>query len=659
MVSRRTHPWRFAAAFVALVIASSACAQSDTGARDGFAIQESGAWLVAENAPHRFVARFSHDSFMLGDRAATGALQRWEATVRVAAFGCRDELSPLPATRPFVDPAQRNRVEQIHEQVTAWYINGPLGLEQGFEVMAPPACLPSDGTLTLAMTVAGLTPQLGAGGDVELANTDGAIVLHYHGLHVTDADGAALPASLRAGAGSVSIDVDVGDARFPITIDPTWSQRAELIASDAVSDDQVGQSVSMSGDTAIVGAPGADNDVGWSSGSAYVFVRRGDAWSEQAKLTANDAGSGDWFGASVSVSGDIAIVGAPKPGMSGSAYVFVRSGDTWTQEAKLTGSDAGGFAQFGVSVSLWGDTALIGASGAGAAFVFVRNGTSWDEQAKLVPDVEPSSGFGRSVSLFENTALIGAGARAHVFERSGDTWLQEATLTASDGVQTDGFGWSVSVSGGTALVGAGHSDSAAEGSGAAYVFNRGPAGWTEEAKLAASDGAAWAMLGRSVSLSGDTALVGASAAVGSGAAYLFVRRDATWVELSKLTVGAPAPSVFFGASVYVADDRALVGAPNSNGNTGAAYVFQADIDEMRPSDDDDSNEGGHDPNGGHEPCAGAACDDDSGSQDGPTIIAQGFCGCEVVGRRDSRANGRWVFLVMMLVGAARARRRVT
>jgi hypothetical protein len=160
----------------------------------------------------------------------------------------------------------------------------------------------------------------------------------------------------------------------------TWTQQAKLTASDAAAGDLFGDPVSVSGDTAVVGAYGNDDAGSWS-GSAYVFTRSGGVWTQQAKLTASDAAADDWFGISVSVSGDTAVVGSDWDDdagrNSGSAYVFKRNGSTWTQQAKLTASDAAEGDWFGVSVSVWGDTAVVGSSFdddaglySGSAYVF-------------------------------------------------------------------------------------------------------------------------------------------------------------------------------------------------------------------------------------------------------------------------------------------------
>lgn len=401
----------------------------------------------------------------------------------------------------------------------------------------------------------------------------------------------SLPMHLEASNVAVRLVVADSAARCPLIVDSTlWSQEAKLTTTDALPDQRVDAAVSISGDTVLVGET-RDDDMGTDSGAAYVFVRTGTTWSQQAKLTASDAVADALFGISVSVSGDTALVGAN----NGAAYVFVRSGTTWTQQAKLTESDAAVYDLFGVSVSISGDTALVGAYrdagwNSGAAWVFVRTGTTWSEQAKLTAsDPVMNDNFGLAVSIAGDTALVGRNGEpgivgddntgaAYVFVRSGTTWSQQAKLTASDAEPNDFFGISVSISGETALVGAygeGINTNIPGGdhSGAAYAFVRNGTTWTQQAKLSANDaGGATDRFGSVVSVSGDAALVGAyanePAGPSSGAAYVFVRGGSTWTQQAKLTASDAAENQFFGLSVAVSGDTALVG-----NYWHAAYVF--------------------------------------------------------------------------------------
>lgn len=256
----------------------------------------------------------------------------------------------------------------------------------------------------------------------------------------------------------------------------TWTQQAKLFPSDPVPSSLFGESVALSGDTALVGA-----FLG-GPGSAYVFKFDGTAWSEQAKLTAADGASGDYFGLSVSLSGNRALIGAYEAGIGGAAYVFSSDGTTWSQEAKLTGLDTREGDSFGLAVSLAGDRALVGAPARdqfrGAAYIFAFDGTSWSQQTKLkITGGMKYDNFGSSVALSDTVALVGANKFADpglVYQYSfrRNIWTLKAQLLASDGVGGDYLGVSVALSGNTVLAGADHTFSSTD-IGAAYIFSLG------------------------------------------------------------------------------------------------------------------------------------------------------------------------------------------
>src|ERR1700733_6835379 len=277
---------------------------------------------------------------------------------------------------------------------------------------------------------------------------------------------------------------------------------------------------------------------------------------QQQELTASDGATGDYFGSSVAISGDTAIIGAPHGGSLGSvsgtgpgaAYVFVRNGSgTWTQVQELTASDGAVGDEFGAAVAMSGTTAMIaghGKNGLGAVYVFVRNSSgTWTQVQELTAsDGVAGDNFGKSVSVSGNTAVIGdpfknsyQGA-VYVFARDpSGTWTQVQELTASDGAAGssdtgDVFGWSVSVSGSTAVVGAWQKDNH---QGAAYVFVGDSSGtWIQQQKLTAADGTWGDSFGTSVSISAATAVIGAPGGnLGEGVAYVFVRHGTSWAEL--------------------------------------------------------------------------------------------------------------------------------
>jgi hypothetical protein len=386
----------------------------------------------------------------------------------------------------------------------------------------------------------------------------------------------------------VGANADQGSAYVFVRSGLGWILQAKLTANDGEAFDEFGYSVAISGDTII---SGAENDIFTghnSQGSVYVFVRSGTTWSQQAKLTAPDGVDGDRLGASLAITGDTVVVGASLDDVTftdqGSAYVFVRSGTTWSQQAKLTASDGAANDFFGQSVAISGDTVVAGAYGhgfAGATFVFVRNATTWSQQQELVAGFINDK-FGSSVAVSGDTIVVGSifGANlSYVFLRFGTAWAQEKELQRSDGAADDKFGVSVAVSGGIAVVGAPSNDVGANpNQGAAYVFDLR----AENFHIKASDGATGDQFGQSVAISGDTVVVGApfdnvGANGDQGSAYVFVRSGATWTQQQQLFGSDGAASDHFGFAVAISGDTVVIGASNDNVSTnegqGSAYVF--------------------------------------------------------------------------------------
>ena len=315
---------------------------------------------------------------------------------------------------------------------------------------------------------------------------------------------------------------------------------AKFTASDGATGDLFGSSVFIDGEYGVVGAYW-DDDNGTNSGSVYVFHNDGNGWRQETKLTAGEGA--DNFGVSVSLSGDYLIVGAHQDddsgSNSGSAYVLLRNGSSWTQQTKLTAGDgvAGDF--FGYSVSIDGDYAIVGAHldddngiNSGSSYVFHRNGSSWTQEAKLTAgDGAKADNFGYSVSIGGARAIVGAhldddnareSGSAYVFHRSGSSWSEEDKLTASSSAPSDRFGASVSISGDRVIVGARRDDHNGTDSGAAYVFRRNGTSWTIETRLTPNDGSAGDLFGFSVSIGGNYSLVGATGVTSyTGSAYVY------------------------------------------------------------------------------------------------------------------------------------------
>ena len=405
------------------------------------------------------------------------------------------------------------------------------------------------------------------------------------------------------------------------------NETAKLTARDGAVDDWFGRSVSVYNNTAVIGAY-FDDDKGPDSGSAYIFEKNSTSgnWTqtETVKLTASDGVAGDYFGYSVSVYNNTAVIGAvfddDNGSNSGSAYVFEKNSTSgnWTQTetVKLTASDGVAGDYFGYSVSVYNNTAVISAYGdddngptSGSAYVFEKNSTSgnWTqtETVKLTAsDGVAGDYFGNSVSVYNNTAVIGAygdddngptSGSAYVFEKNSTSgnWTQTETvkLTASDGVANDNFGYSVSVYNNTAVIGAYFDDDKGPDSGSAYIFekNSTSGNWTqtETVKLTASDGEANDNFGYSVSVYNNTAVIGAvfddDNGFNSGSAYVFEKNSTsgnwTQTETVKLTASDGEANDFFGYSVSVYNNTAVIGAffdDDKGPNSGSAYVFSVD-----------------------------------------------------------------------------------
>ena len=402
-----------------------------------------------------------------------------------------------------------------------------------------------------------------------------------------------------AGADGYDEDESVTGAAyiFERSSDGAWSQ-IKILASDGESGDNFGESVGVSGSGAIVGAPRVD-DNGEVSGAAYIFEKDSSGtWTQTVKLTPNDGESGDFFGESVSISGDRAIVGSEldddEGPSTGAAYIFERGSDgTWAQAQKLTaGDDAESDDQFGESVSISGDRAIVGVNNADSAYVYKRDSEGiWTLEEKLTPETAASDYFGDAVAVSgDSVVLISSLTAASIYEISSEeepvarvsetvTLPGSGKLTASDGETGDLFGVSVSVSGARAIVGASVNSVVSRKSGSVYVFEKGSGGAWSQTKLTASDIAFNDAFGRSVSVSGARAIAGAQGANDDkGAAYVFERSSGgTWSQVSKLTASDGAASDAFGHSVAVSGSRAIVGAPRDDdggSSSGTAYVFE-------------------------------------------------------------------------------------
>jgi hypothetical protein len=521
--------------------------------------------------------------------------------LRLEAIGSAGALQPVGEVVP---TARANRAVYRHGSVREWYVNGPLGLEQGFTVAHAPST-GAAGSLELSIALSGnMRARLGAAGTLQLSGPSGAR-LRYGELRATDASGRVLPSRLTLRASAVVLGVDTAGAHYPVTVDPLL-QQGQPITAPAGTGQFFGARVAMSADgsTALISI----QDPELSSGSAFVFVRQGSTWSEQAQLTGSEGAAeacvtedSDCFWSSVALSsdGDTAIIGAPLAAEGhGMAWVFTRTGATWSQQGPpLTGAGEWGKSHFGraVALSADGSTALVAGPSdhvqGGAVWVFTRSEGTWSQQGeKLTGNGEVGEGyFGGDLALAAdgNTALIGApgdaehAGAAWVFTRSGTTWTgpqQKLTGGAEEGAAGH-FGSSVALSaeGTEALVGARRDD---EGKGAVWAFADSGFAWIQQGhKLTGGEEIGPGEFGYAIAMSADggTALIGGPRdKAHTGAIWLFQRSSETWAQSQeKGTGGGETSGGWFGESVALSANgqSALIGGSFDNLKAGAAWSF--------------------------------------------------------------------------------------
>lgn len=516
----------------------------------------------------------------------------WGLSLKSYGFeGAERNIQSLPRQ----NPVGARMTYQWDDCVDEWYVNDPRGLEHGYTLRQRPVpatgCQP--GPLRFRLAIHGdFDMRFSADRrSVVFHDAAGQARINYAGLTVYDATGAQITAWLEADKEDLILAVDDKQARYPLTIDPIV-QLSYLKASNTEAGDRFGFSVAMEGDIVVVGAPWEDsNGVGVNStqtngkphsGAVYIFRRSDFTYVQEAYLKASNTDAGDLFGISVAISGNTVIVGAPDedgPGIgtngsqgngaggSGAAYVFVRNGTTWTQEAYLKASTVGYGIRFGWAVDIDGDTLVVGA-------------------------------------YRESTSRTHSGA-AYVFQRSPHPrWMFTQRLKASNWDNYDNFGNAVAISGDTIAIGAWRESSASKGvngnpignnapmSGAAYVFTRSSSGaWPQSHYLKSSNSESADSFGWSVAASGNTIVIGAKGEDGastlingyqgngsadSGAAYVFVKQGSTWQQQAYLKASNTGRGDSFGQSVAIDKERIMVGAESEDSSAVGPYGNQQD-----------------------------------------------------------------------------------
>jgi trimeric autotransporter adhesin len=568
VATQRSGPWTTRIGLSSLPTAAQGPISAVLGRHESRYWVHTGAGRIhAENPRHALAIDFTRHGIELSSQTV-----RWGLALQGYGYG-----HALRAVSDATPHAETNRVEYAHDTLTEWYVNGPVGLEQGFTFTKRPGRA-NGRPLTVALALSrNLTAEVDPDGTaVTLRQRDGQATLRFTGLTAHDATGRELRGWLGVRGEQLLLQVNDAGAQYPLIVDP-FVQQAKLTASDGAASSTLGNSVAVSGDgsTVVVGAFGATIGTNLDQGAVYVFVRPASGWAsatQTAKLTASDGAFNDDLGVSVGISRDGRTVVAGASGVTfgahtqqGAVYVFVKPASGWasaTQTAQLTASD-------GVAGSSLGDTVAV--SGHGRTVVAGAPGVNATEGVVYV-FLEPATGWANTT--------------------------QTAELTASDGVSGSGLGFAVAIdrTGGTVVGGAqGAQVGSTNNAGAAYVFVEPTTGWasaTQTSKLTASDPSDGAALGASVSINSDghTVVAGASnVTVGSnqfqGAVYVFVKPASGWAasanQVSKLTASDGAMGDVLGSSVAISGNgnTVVAGAPSNTGlpdfsfNPGAVYVF--------------------------------------------------------------------------------------
>ncbi|MCE2884339.1 MAG: hypothetical protein LW806_05490 [Planctomycetaceae bacterium] len=380
------------------------------------------------------------------------------------------------------------------------------------------------------------------------------------------------------------------------TLNDLYPELATLIAADGASSDNLGTSVAIDGDTLVVGSSTDDVGANADQGSARVFVRSGSTWTLQATLTASDGAAGDFFGSTVAISGDSIAVGAPGDDVGanssqGSVRTFSRSGAVWTAGATLTPGDGAAADNFGSALAYEYNTLVVGMRdddvganvGQGSVRVYTRNGGTWTAVALFAFDGAAGDAFGASVSISGDSIAVGAPydgvngtanqGSAKVFVRIGGSWLQQQSVVAADGAGGDGFGFSVSISGNTLAVGASADDVGANtDQGSVRIFTRDGTFWSERATLVPAVSSSFGYFGVSIALADDVLIAGSVTSnsgippVNTGSAWVFVRNGTTWQERVRLLASDGEASDYFGDAVAIDGTTIAVGAPYDDVN---------------------------------------------------------------------------------------------
>jgi len=428
-------------------------------------------------------------------------------------------------------------------------------------------------------------------GGTQVALNGAIVTLNHNGDNLYLDDEGELSTYMNLKTKNVeSLGYRIGDNSFKIEYRKSSAHQEKIQASDKTAGMSFGSSVSMYDTFAIVGA--TSRYVGSAkAGSAFIYRFNGITWVEESILTASDAQSYDWFGNEVSISDNVAIVGAAGEDTggdrAGAAYIFRYNGLQWTQEAKIQASDKQATDYFGSSVAIDHDIAVVGAhyedtgaNNAGAAYIYMYDGSSWSSGIKVqASDLSSGANFGESVDVYGNCIVVGAPQKggysggAYIYRYDGSAWIEEAIITATG---YDRVGSSVSIYDDTIILGT--------TGGNAYVYRYDGSDWVLEATLINHDSAPNDYYGFAVSIYEDIALVsarnGSIESYNGGAVYLYRYNGTTWVEEAKLQSCDLEASDYFGNSISLHEKGVFIGTyleDTGGENAGSAYYFDLSV----------------------------------------------------------------------------------
>jgi len=368
-----------------------------------------------------------------------------------------------------------------------------------------------------------------------------------------------------------------------LTVIAISPQTTQLIALDGLANDRFGKSVAVFESTIVVGA----DQFGKRNGYVDIYTRNGNSFSHQAKLLAPDGVAGDRFGFKVAIYGNTIAVSSPEDDMeSGSVHIFVRNNGlrSWKYEAKLLASDGTRGDYFGQSVAIYGDTVVVGSDqddnrngeGSGSVHIFVRSGQTWSREAKLIlQDGEPKIRFGHSVAIYGDTLVVGAhkDRSAHVYVRNGKTWSYQDELLPPEVASVALFGTSVAIFQDTVVVGAPF-DSNQNSAGSAHVYLRDGRSWLHQTKLlgpSGGKGSSSSSFGNCVAVHKARILV-SDEGNGGGSLHVFNGRKGSWIYQDKFQT--PGGGTKFSSSLSIDQGAIVAGSPDDRGTEGSAYVFE-------------------------------------------------------------------------------------